>query len=250
MDLKLPGFEVVHASQRDIADRLVEILVQAHQINPEFLTGSQGYKARSNIEFDINWGLGSSSSLISNVAAWSGVDPFDLNHRVSKGSGYDIACARSRAPIVYWLDDRTPNYFESPFHPPFIHQLYFVYLEKKQDTNLSIEPFLKKPKPAAEWIDRISEITDQMRLAATIEEFNEGIRKHEKILSGILERPRLRDLYFSDFNGEVKSLGAWGGDFILVSSDQPEENLRDYFNKKDLYTIFPYGELIISHGIV
>ena len=29
--------------------------------------------------------------------------------------------------------------------------------------------------------------------------------------------PRAQDLYFPDFKGVIKSLGAWGGDFVLAT---------------------------------
>ena len=55
----------------------------------------------THLEFPRDWGLGSSSTLINNVAQWAQVDPFELHFKVSNGSGYDIACAKRRYPIVY-----------------------------------------------------------------------------------------------------------------------------------------------------
>ena len=46
----------------------------------------------------------------------------------------------------------------------------------------------------------------------------------------------------SDFDGEIKSLGAWGGDFILATSD---ENPSTYFKAKGFETILPYSEMIL-----
>ncbi len=55
----------------------------------------------THLDFPRDWGLGSSSTLINNVAQWAQVDPFDLHFKVSNGSGYDIACANEDSPIVY-----------------------------------------------------------------------------------------------------------------------------------------------------
>jgi hypothetical protein len=46
---------------------------------------------------------------------------------------------------------------------------------------------------------------------------------------------------FSDFNGSIKSLGAWGGDFVLVAS---EENPMSYFKSKGFHTILSYTDLV------
>jgi len=42
----------------------------------------------------------------------------------------------------------------------------------------------------------------------------------------------------------VKSLGAWGGDFVLVTSNRPEEETRNYFNEKGLEVFLRYDEII------
>ncbi len=51
---------------------------------------------------------------------------------------------------------------------------------------------------------------------------------------------------FSDYWGEVKSLGAWGGDFVLVTSKKPIEETREYFLNKGNDVFIPYAELIIE----
>ena len=48
----------------------------------------------------------------------------------------------------------------------------------------------------------------------------------------------------SDFDGGIKSLGAWGGDFILAASATGEETVKAYFSNKGLNTVIPYEEMI------
>jgi len=70
--------------------------------------------------------------------------------------------------------------------------------------------------------------------------------EHENIVSKILKRKRIQEERFSDFKGTIKSLGAWGGDFILAMTELPEKELRDYFNQKGLSVVFKYEELILK----
>ena len=44
----------------------------------------------------------------------------------------------------------------------------------------------------------------------------------------------------SDYNGEIKSLGAWGGDFILAAGPT---NTPEYFSSKGFNTIIRYNEM-------
>ncbi|HKO76648.1 MAG TPA: hypothetical protein VJU52_05490, partial [Flavobacterium sp.] len=69
-----------------------------------------------------------------------------------------------------------------------------------------------------------------------------ALEKHEKKLSVILETKTVKESLFPDFVGTIKSLGAWGGDFILVLS---KENPSPYFMSKGFETIIPYHEMIL-----
>ena len=52
--------------------------------------------------------------------------------------------------------------------------------------------------------------------------------------------------YFSDFEGSVKSLGAWGGDFALAASDMNESQISAYFSSKGFNTVISYRDMIYS----
>ena len=67
-ELDLHSFEISTTNHISIAQKLQKILTVAHQLNADFPGSSTGFQVSSNIEFNINWGLGSSSSLISNIA--------------------------------------------------------------------------------------------------------------------------------------------------------------------------------------
>jgi hypothetical protein len=61
-------------------------------------------------------------------------------------------------------------------------------------------------------------------------------------MSEILSLAKVQDRLFPDFEGTIKSLGAWGGDFVLVLS---QDNPTAYFSEKGYTTILPYAEMIL-----
>ncbi len=72
------------------------------------------------------------------------------------------------------------------------------------------------------------------------------IAEHEKIISATIKKPTIKSTHFSDYPGELKSLGAWGGDFFLAASPMTEKETKKYFNQKGLETIFSWKELILN----
>ena len=66
--------------------------------------------------------------------------------------------------------------------------------------------------------------------------------KKKRAPKKIVFQKTIKKEFFSDFNGEIKSLGAWGGDFIMVSS---EDNPLNYFKNKGYNTVFKFNDLLI-----
>lgn len=52
-------------------------------------------------------------------------------------------------------------------------------------------------------------------------------------------------MLFHDFPGEIKSLGAWGGDFLLAAASTNVEKQKKYFQQKGFETSFNYKELVL-----
>ncbi len=200
----------------------------------------------SQLEFPQNWGLGSSSTLLYNLAQWAQVDAFQLSEQTFGGSGYDIACAGASDSILYQKVDGIPTKKTSHFDPSFKDQLYFVYLGQKQNSRHGIAHYRQVVQVQPELIDRISVLTTTMLQATTLADFEEGIRQVEHFISTHLQMSKAKDLYFDDYWGTVKSLGAWGGDFVMVSSQQSETDTRAYFLNKGFETFIPYREMILS----
>ena len=234
--------QLVSASMQAQALPLQHLLIEARKLNPDFLSDNQATEVITSLEFPNNWGLGSSSTLVSNIAAWAKVDPFVLQFEVFGGSGYDIACARSDRPLFYQLADGVPRIREVSFDPVFHDQLFFVHLNRKQNSREEINRFRSLGKIKADAIYEITDITLAMISCSSIGGFEVLLDRHEKIISALIGRKTVKELLFSDYDGHIKSLGAWGGDFILCTGGT---SAREYFRNKGYDTILSYEEMVL-----
>jgi mevalonate kinase len=225
-----------------ISDRLVEILNTAKQLNPNFLNTNKGFKVSTKLDFPKNWGLGTSSTLINNVAQWAHIDAYKLLENTFGGSGYDIACAQHNSPITYQLQKGTPITKPISFNIAFKDHLYFVHLNKKQNSRDGIKHYNANKGSLGVVISDINDITLKMITCNSLSEFENLLNLHETIIAKVTKQTPVKALLFSDFKGSIKSLGAWGGDFILVAA---EENPTGYFKEKGLDTIVPYTEMVL-----
>ncbi len=229
-------------SVNPIINRLQDILTKAMEMNPVFLQQG-GVKITTNLSFPKDWGLGSSSTLINNLAQWANIDAFDLLYKTLGGSGYDVACAQNDKPILFQLKQGKPTIEAIDFDPPFREQLYFVYLNKKQKSSEEIGRYqaIKKDIPKA--VNTISKITKSLVATTKLDEFELLLSEHEKVMSSILQIPTVQDLYFKDYYGKIKSLGAWGGDFIMATGN---DDTPKYFAKKGFETVLLYKDMVLN----
>lgn len=225
-----------------IAETLRDILQEAKRLNPEFLTTENGFVVKTNLTFPQNWGLGSSSTLINNIATWANVNPFTLLWNAFSGSGYDIACAKHNTPILYKLEEKQPHIQEVNFNPHFSEELFFVHLNQKQNSREGIAHYKKHKEEAKILIPEIDNLTQEFLKANTSKDLEKIIIEHEQIISSIIKQDTVKQRLFSDYFGEVKSLGAWGGDFILVTGN---EDTTSYFQQKGFNTILTCKEMIL-----
>lgn len=226
---------------------LQKILRQARKQNIHFLRDGDDIFVETKIEFPLNWGLGSSSTLVYNIAQWAYISPFELLDKTFGGSGYDIACAQSLGPIQYEISNRGPHWETINFNPHFKDQIYFIYLNKKQNSREGIKDYKEASYNKEDIIKRLNIITDELQSTVNLKEFEELIFEHENIISLALGKKRVKDIYFSDFWGAVKSLGAWGGDFALVTSSKSFEETKAYFSEKGFESLLKFDELILQN---
>lgn len=225
-----------------VAIKLQEILRSAKRKNPEFLTTENGILVQSFLEFPRSWGLGSSSTLVNNIALWSKTDPFKLQFENFGGSAYDIACAQSSKAIHYRLVDQKPESLTVNFRPDFKEQLYFVFLNKKQNSRDAIRNYRALKGADQGLVDRISELTRALTESNSIAEFDIILAEHETLIASVVKQESIQKAVFSDYFGQTKSLGAWGGDFILATGNDDTPN---YFNSKGYDTVIAYQDMVL-----
>lgn len=232
------------AAANNDSDRLLRILQIAHQMRPEFWKSGMGYCVKAHLEFPRDWGLGSSSTLIANIAQWLDIDAYQLLKATFGGSGYDLACAVNDMPIIYQLAIQQARVQKVFWYPQWLSNTFFVHLNRKQNSRESIAHFKKQhAEIPTEFVETISQLTDDLLHAHSLEEAQVVLYQHEEVISNALDMPRIQQLLFPDFNGVIKSLGGWGGDFVWVLGDG---NSPDYFRSKGYSTIIGYDEMLLK----
>jgi mevalonate kinase len=243
-EIDLMGFNVEESTDEQTGKYLRKMLKACCQNNSEFLSHWKKYKVDHYLEFPIEWGLGSSSTLIHNMASWADVSPYHLYFDVEEGSGYDVACAGAEGPILYTLGDGSIDLEEIEFHPKFMDKLFFLPLGKKTSSKEAIQNF-KKSKPDKKLIDEASELTKKLLNIQSLDAFESWIKEHEQLIKRFTGIERIKDQLFSDYPGEVKSLGAWGGDMVLITAKSNQSDTENYFKSKGFDKLIPYHDLIL-----
>ena len=227
-------------NDNEITKRIQQIFKVIFRLKPDFLKTKNGVLIETHLEFERLWGLGTSSTLINNLASWAKVDAYKLLDQTFGGSGYDIACAQHRNSLTYQIQDQNRIVKKKDFNPPFQSNLYLVYLNQKQNSRQGIAHYKTQQKDT-DLINEVTKITNTILKTTCQIEFNRLLNQHEQCISKTINLPSIQEAYFSDFDGQIKSLGAWGGDFVLASCFK---NPTDYFKNKGFKTVLKYNELI------
>jgi mevalonate kinase len=238
---KLKNKQWYPSVNNEVATTLGKILNAINGLNPEVFQQEIGFNIESKLNFNRHWGLGSSSTLINNLANWAKVDAYQLLKKTFGGSGYDIACAAHNTPITYQLTNSQRIVTPVDLNWPFKDQLYFVYLNKKQNSRHAIAHYKDQAKYNSTYIQEISELTHQLIGCTNPQEFDIIIERHENLLSALLNLKPVKQELFSDFLGSIKSLGAWGGDFIMARASQ---NPTAYFKAKGFDIVIPFSDMV------
>ncbi|QCW98716.1 GHMP kinase [Aggregatimonas sangjinii] len=245
-DFDLNTFRSTGSSSTQKADAtagtLGKILFEAQKLNPSFLNDGKGYRVETHLDFPQDWGLGSSSTLINNIAQWAQIDAYSLLWNSFSGSGYDIACAKHDAPILYRLKNDRPEVKEVVFDPPFKNELYFIHLNQKQNSREGIARYRSRNFVKTELVKTVSDLTIALLSCTEMAEFENLMTRHELLIGKTLDLPMVKERLFPDFPGAIKSLGAWGGDFVLAAGNSDTPN---YFKKKGYDDVVPYSKMIL-----
>ena len=270
--LNRENLQIIVCDDQSKADKLTQILRAVKQLNPKAFECND-LKFTTHLDFDPNWGLGSSSTLIANLARWANVNPYELLKLTFGGSGYDIACATAEQPIYYQLVNsqsvlrqaqkprlnsaielkvvepvETPSPIVKPigFQPSFVEHLFFIYQGQKQSSSKEIKAFLEKASPIdlQKDIEVVSDISRAVPKCESMDEFAMLMQCHERIIARCIGQEPVQKR-FPDFEGVLKSLGAWGGDFILAATEWTENQVKEYFKGKGLEVVFGYKDMVL-----
>lgn len=238
----IPHLQLISTSNEETSARLKGIFEAIRGMNGEFLAYETGVRAETHLSFPRDWGLGTSSTLINNIASWSLVDAHYLLEQTFGGSGYDISCAQYNQPILYQLENGSPKVETVQFSPAFKESLFFVYLNEKRNSREAISNYRGLHFDKAALVDSLSQITKKMVESTTLSSFGALMETHEATLSKVLGIPTLKSSLFPTYSGALKSLGAWGGDFVMATGTKKDQM---YFKEKGYETILSFSDMVL-----
>ncbi len=241
------NLNILDSSDDKTAEYLRQLLLASIEIDPSFQRELIEWDVDTHLEFSPDWGFGSSSTLTALLAKWSEINPLDLHFMISEGSGYDVACAIADGPITYRLRDQGPHYQHVDFIPSFSDHLYFAWLGSKLHTASHLAGMAEKINSDYQTIRWFSSLTEAMIEAPDLITFQDLMEEHEERLASILGLERVSTTRFTGLPGKVKSLGAWGGDFVLIASSTDAKELYEYLYKRDISVVFGFNDLVY-HG--
>lgn len=239
-EIRTSDWTVIKTNETGSARAIIQLLKAIHAQNPSMFPSGSGLKIKCQLEFPQDWGLGSSSTLIAAMAEWSKTDPYWLSKKTFGGSGYDLAAANMNGPFIYQLSENGPKIKTTPLNWPFKDQLYFIHRNKKQNSRESIAHYRNRSINEA-WLNQINDLTQEFIQARDAQDFGQLIRAHESAIAGALNLIPVKQELFPDFKGEIKSLGGWGGDFMLALGPKSSP---DYFKAKGFPTVISFADMV------
>lgn len=241
--LRLPDLHILQSTDAEAALRLQQLLQAAERHRPGCVRNANGWLVQTRLEFNRHWGLGSSSSLVSLLAQWLQLDAFAFYFDTQTGSGYDLACATANGPILYTRHTPQPLVQTVRFQPPFAEQLRWVYLGQKQNSLREVKSYLRAGKPDEGLLREVSDLTRSILAATDLEAFGMLLAEHELVIGQALGRKTTGETQFVGYPGQAKSLGAWGGDFVLLTLPEPEACLH-WLANNHFETVLSYDTLV------
>lgn len=233
-------------SDSEQAKTLSKLLHECRRQNPNFLPTDEDFAIQTLLEFPNNWGLGSSSTLVHCLAAFAQVNPFELLQATIGGSGYDVACAGSDLPLLYHLENNKPVFEQVQFQPSFKDNLFFVHLGKKQLSTSGIAHYRSRDIDKQQYVKWLNVLTDSLLSCNALEKCKQLMNEHESYVAEALGIEPIKKTLFADVDVEAKSLGAWGGDFVMLAFAGTKPELMTLLEPKGLSTVFSWDEMVFA----
>lgn len=233
-------WEMEYTNLPEQAEFIMKVLKQVQVLSGYKFRSDRSYILKTNLQFPPDYGLGSSSTLMNNLAEWAGVDAFELNEMTLGGSGYDIAVAREKTSILYQLTDHGRFTEQINYSPDFKNELLFIHLNQKQNSRQGIEMYRSKNNSKL-LIESLTKITEKVKSCQDLGIFSDLMEQHENELANFLGIEKVKDQYFASCPVFVKSLGAWGGDFVM---SRKFSGYSQYFSERGFSTLWGWDDLI------
>ena len=221
-------------------DAVSAVLTAAEHLRGTPLPGGS---VETFLEFPNDYGWGSSSTLISLVAQWAEVDALTLHFATQNGSGYDAVCALASGPIRYTRTGPASAQWVpvSLAHWPH-NTLYLVHLGEKQRSAQDVVRYRNiAPNPLL--LKAVGEAAELLFRASSPQEWSEAARMHEEAMGKVLGRTPVAETRFANYPHAVKSLGAWGGDFVLAQVLEASD--LQWFKERGFLTVLPWSDCVV-----
>ncbi|MEL0026252.1 MAG: GYDIA family GHMP kinase [Schleiferiaceae bacterium] len=226
---------ILHSSSTAMAEKLQGFLAPVRTSN----AWNAPVRVQTKVDFPRLWGLGTSSTLCALLAQWAEIDALSYR-KLHGGSGYDLACAQANGAISYALVDGEPEVLPVEL-PKVLQSVVFVYRGAKQQTDSSLKLVRRKPFSPAQ-CQKISRLSEGFLQANSLYELESIIEEHELFIANHLGLERAIEGPFKGVHGQVKSLGGWGGDFVMLT--RFEEN-RQWLETNGFNTIIPFETMAL-----
>lgn len=237
----------IHESNEECSGERGVLLSMLKQVPSNFWAARSSYRIETQLEFEQNSGLGSSSTLIANFSHWTGLDAQRLQQSVFGGSGYDIALAELGKPLIFWIEKEQANWAPWTLHENLTSNWHLVFLGKKQNSRSSlveVKHRLQKTQTDDFLMQQLKHVANAVKMAQEIAMLEAGLEMWQAVLSMALglKTPYQQFEILPIKGGLCKWLGAWGGDMLLVNKTFIRKNAVFLEN----YTVVSWNEWVIN----
>lgn len=237
---------VTESTDDAVAKTLVRILREIHLRKPDLFDGKM-LRIENECEFNRDFGLGTSSSLIGNLSKWSGISGQLLQKTGFGGSGYDSAVALVGKPLIYWLEGDEPNWSSWNLPADMTATWFLAFPGQKQNSRKSLEGVSDKLEILAQdsmLMQQLNTIISAVKSPRSVPLMEAMLEMWQALLSQSLDLPRAWEtLQISPVPGGLcKWLGAWGGDVLLVNST----TLNTYPETFEKMELKPWNGFVIN----
>lgn len=241
--------DIMHVSEttsETYSDTLLRLLFCIKEQKPELFL-HKNIRIETECEFNRSFGLGSSSTLVCNLAKWSGVNAHLLQERAFGGSGYDVAVGNLGRPLVYWLENNEPNWSSWQLPPDFTHDWYLAFPGEKQnsrDSLAGVKAQLDKISSDVALLQQMNACIQAIKSPRSLPMLEAMLEMWQALLSQRLDLPRPYETLglWPVKGGLCKYLGAWGGDVLLINLTFLQANEIAFENME----LFSWNEFVVS----